>query len=233
MIFDLLYLDGHSLMDRDYEERRAVLLELGLSGPAWQTPAHHVGDGARLLEASKAQGLEGIIAKRLDCPYTPGRRANGWVKVKNIRRTEAVDRRLAAGGGRALGPPRRARGRLLRGRRAALRRPRRHRLHRGGARAARRAARAARARGQPVRGPPAAEADALRRAAPRVRGRLLRGHQRRHAAPAVLQGAARRHRARGGRAGRRPRTSARRAARRRPGTRRRSACAPSSRCRSR
>jgi bifunctional non-homologous end joining protein LigD len=90
MIFDLLYLDGHSLLERDYEERRAALLELGLSGPAWQAPAHHVGDGERLLEASKAQGLEGIIAKRLDCPYTPGRRANGWVKVKNIRRTEAV-----------------------------------------------------------------------------------------------------------------------------------------------
>ena len=46
--------------------------------------------GARLLEASNAQGLEGIIAKRLDCPYTPGRRSNGWVKVKNIRRTDAV-----------------------------------------------------------------------------------------------------------------------------------------------
>jgi bifunctional non-homologous end joining protein LigD len=43
-----------------------------------------------MLEASRAQGLEGIIAKRLDCPYTPGRRANGWVKVKNIRTVEAV-----------------------------------------------------------------------------------------------------------------------------------------------
>lgn len=90
MIFDLLYLDGHSLMGQTYEERRAALLELGLSGPAWQAPAHHVGDGERLLEASKAQGLEGIIAKRLDCPYTPGRRSSGWVKVKNIRRTDAV-----------------------------------------------------------------------------------------------------------------------------------------------
>ena len=77
-------------MDQPYEERRAALLELGLTGPTWQTPAHHVGDGARLLEASKAQGLEGIIAKRLDCAYTPGRRSNGWVKVKNIRRTDVV-----------------------------------------------------------------------------------------------------------------------------------------------
>jgi bifunctional non-homologous end joining protein LigD len=90
IVFDLLYLDGRSLLDLRYDERREALLELGLNGPAWQTPAHHVGDGARLLEASRAQGLEGIIAKRLDCPYTPGRRTNGWVKVKNIRRADAV-----------------------------------------------------------------------------------------------------------------------------------------------
>jgi bifunctional non-homologous end joining protein LigD len=49
-----------------------------------------VGDGKRLLEASRAQGLEGIIAKRLDCPYVPGHRSQGWVKVKNIRRADAV-----------------------------------------------------------------------------------------------------------------------------------------------
>jgi bifunctional non-homologous end joining protein LigD len=53
-------------------------------------PAHHVGDGAALLELSRAQGLEGIIAKRRDCPYTPGRRSPGWVKVKNVRSAEAV-----------------------------------------------------------------------------------------------------------------------------------------------
>jgi bifunctional non-homologous end joining protein LigD len=90
VIFDLLYLDGRLLLDEPYTERRERLLELGLAGPAWQTPAHHVGDGAALLEASRAQGLEGIIAKRLDCPYTPGRRSPGWVKVKNVRRTDVV-----------------------------------------------------------------------------------------------------------------------------------------------
>ena len=90
MIFDLLYLDGHSLMALPYEERRAQLLELGLNGPTWQTPAHHVGDGAALLEASRAQGLEGIVAKRLDCPYPPGRRSSDWVKVKNVRRADVV-----------------------------------------------------------------------------------------------------------------------------------------------
>src|ERR671929_338390 len=71
MIFDVLWLDGHSLMDLPYTERRERLLELGLHGPTWRTPANHVGDGAAMLEASRAQGLEGIIAKRLDCPYAP------------------------------------------------------------------------------------------------------------------------------------------------------------------
>jgi bifunctional non-homologous end joining protein LigD len=90
MIFDLLWLDGHSLLDLPYSERRERLSDLGLAGPTWQTPAGHVGDGAALLEASRAQGLEGIIAKRLDSQYTPGRRTHSWVKVKNVRRTEVV-----------------------------------------------------------------------------------------------------------------------------------------------
>src|SRR3954453_2958352 len=90
VIFDLLFLDGHSTCDLTYEQRRKLLLELNLNGPAWQTPAHHVGDGEALLAASRAQGLEGIVAKRLDCPYTPGRRASGWVKVKNVRRADVV-----------------------------------------------------------------------------------------------------------------------------------------------
>jgi bifunctional non-homologous end joining protein LigD len=90
VIFDLLYLDGRVLMPLGYDERRARLAELELAGPAWQAPVHHVGDGAALLEASRAQGLEGIVAKRRDCPYTPGRRSPRWVKVKNVRRADAV-----------------------------------------------------------------------------------------------------------------------------------------------
>jgi bifunctional non-homologous end joining protein LigD len=88
--FDLLYLDGRSLMDRRYDERRAALAELELSGPTWQAPAHHVGDGAALLEATRAQQLEGVIAKRLDSPYQLGRRTSNWVKVKNICSADVV-----------------------------------------------------------------------------------------------------------------------------------------------
>jgi len=87
--FDLLWLDGHALTDRPYAERRAALFELGLEGPAWRTPEAW-DEGAALLEASGAQGLEGIVAKRLDCPYEPGRRASGWIKVKHRPTTEVV-----------------------------------------------------------------------------------------------------------------------------------------------
>jgi bifunctional non-homologous end joining protein LigD len=88
-IFDLLYLDGRSLMARSYTERRAALDELKLNGPAWRVPAVH-DDGIRLLEATREQGLEGIVAKRRDSRYEPGRRGGAWLKIKNLQRQELV-----------------------------------------------------------------------------------------------------------------------------------------------
>jgi bifunctional non-homologous end joining protein LigD len=90
IVFDLLWLDGHSLMELPYEERRARLEELGLQGPHWQTPDHVVGSGAGVLQASRASGLEGVVAKRLDSPYLPGRRSPCWLKIKNVRREDVV-----------------------------------------------------------------------------------------------------------------------------------------------
>ncbi|HWI06421.1 MAG TPA: DNA ligase D, partial [Solirubrobacteraceae bacterium] len=90
LVFDLLWLDGHSLMELPYEERRARLKELELQGPYWQTPDHVVGNGAAVLDASRASGLEGVIAKRLDSPYLPGRRSPCWLKVKNVLREDVV-----------------------------------------------------------------------------------------------------------------------------------------------
>jgi bifunctional non-homologous end joining protein LigD len=90
VIFDLLFLDGRSLLSLPYVERREELGALGLDGPTWQAPAHHVGDGEAMLAVTRAQQLEGIIAKRLDCPYTPGRRSAVWVKVKNLTSADVV-----------------------------------------------------------------------------------------------------------------------------------------------
>ena len=90
VVFDLLWLDGHPLVQLAYEERRARLKALGLNGPAWQTPDHLVGNGAAVLNASLQRGLEGVVAKRLDSPYEPGRRSPCWIKVKNVCREDVV-----------------------------------------------------------------------------------------------------------------------------------------------
>ncbi len=90
VIFDLLWLDGHSLMELPYEERRARLAELDLSGETWQTPEHLTGKGKDVLAATAEQGLEGIVAKRLDSSYQPGGRPASWIKVKNVGRQELV-----------------------------------------------------------------------------------------------------------------------------------------------
>jgi bifunctional non-homologous end joining protein LigD len=89
-IFDLLYLDGRSLIELPYTERRTALEELELGGGAWRVPAVHPGEGELLLEATREQGLEGVVAKRLDCRYEPGRRSGAWLKVKHTLRQELV-----------------------------------------------------------------------------------------------------------------------------------------------
>jgi bifunctional non-homologous end joining protein LigD len=103
IVFDLLYLDGSSLFRLPYTERRERLEQLDLNGRSWRTPAYHAGEGAALLDASAKQGLEGVMAKRLDSPYEPGRRPGTWLKVKNTRRQELVIGGWLPGEGRRQG----------------------------------------------------------------------------------------------------------------------------------
>ena len=90
-IFDLLYLDGHALMELPYAQRRERLeaLELSRAGVARARPRIPA-TGTRLLDATAAQGLEGIVAKRLDSRYEPGRRTGAWLKIKHTLRQELV-----------------------------------------------------------------------------------------------------------------------------------------------
>jgi len=90
VIFDLLYLDGELLLELPYSERRAWLEALELESESWRTPGFHRGDGASLLGLSRAQHLEGVVGKRLESPYRPGKRGRDWIKVKNVRGQEVV-----------------------------------------------------------------------------------------------------------------------------------------------
>jgi bifunctional non-homologous end joining protein LigD len=103
MVFDVLYLDGRTLMDRPYTERRERLDGLGLDGPNWQTPSYHRGDGKRLRKLTKQRGLEGLVAKRIDSRYLPGRRTRAWLKVKNLMGQELVIAGWLPGQGRRAG----------------------------------------------------------------------------------------------------------------------------------
>jgi bifunctional non-homologous end joining protein LigD len=103
LAFDLLHLEGRSLIDAPYTERRDRLEELGLDGPHWQTPRYHRGEGEELLRLTRARGLEGLVAKRLDGRYLVGRRSRAWLKVKNILSQDLVIGGWLPGRGRRSG----------------------------------------------------------------------------------------------------------------------------------
>lgn len=90
VLFDLVRLDGHDVGQLPYVERRHILTDLIDPAQGWQIPAHRIGDGAALLEAVKRQGLEGVMAKRPDSPYVPGKRSPAWRKIKARLRQELV-----------------------------------------------------------------------------------------------------------------------------------------------
>jgi bifunctional non-homologous end joining protein LigD len=89
-IFDLLRLDDQSTMELPYARRRELLESLHLYGSAWETPPSTVGGGAAALAGAVRRHTEGIVAKRVDSRYSPGRRSPAWLKIKNFRTQEVV-----------------------------------------------------------------------------------------------------------------------------------------------
>jgi bifunctional non-homologous end joining protein LigD len=90
VVFDILYLDGHSTLGLPYMERRELLDGLELEARAYRTSPVLDGDAEDLLDATREQGLEGLMAKRRDSRYHPGERSPAWRKVKNELTQEVV-----------------------------------------------------------------------------------------------------------------------------------------------
>ncbi|WP_097986584.1 non-homologous end-joining DNA ligase [Streptomyces sp. f150] len=105
MLFDVVHLDDRLLTGLPYAERRDLLEELGLTGPAWSTPAAITGHGAEAWKMAEDAGLEGLIAKRLTSRYEPGVRSKTWVKTKVHRLADVVIGGWVAGHGRLAGLP--------------------------------------------------------------------------------------------------------------------------------
>ena len=91
LVFDILQLDGRPLTALPYADRREILAPLIPNGGRWLSPPHFPGaDLDAVLAASAANGLEGVVAKRLDSRYEPGARSGEWLKIKNHLRQEVV-----------------------------------------------------------------------------------------------------------------------------------------------
>ena len=89
VVFDLLHLDGHDLIDLPLTDRRRLLDQVLEPGPCWRLSPRH-DDGPALLAAATERDLEGVVAKRTDSRYEPGKRTRSWIKVKVRHRQEMV-----------------------------------------------------------------------------------------------------------------------------------------------
>lgn len=88
LVFDVLVLYGVDLTRRPFSDRRATLERLRLPDGCRLSPLYD--DGAALWEATRAHGLEGVVAKRRSSPYRPGRRSPDWVKAAHRAGRTAV-----------------------------------------------------------------------------------------------------------------------------------------------
>jgi len=85
-VFDILHYNGWDLMNRPLQERRRILEAALRPGDVLRVSAAFAGDGRAFYRAAQDQRLEGIMGKRRDSIYEPGRRTGVWVKIK-VRKT--------------------------------------------------------------------------------------------------------------------------------------------------
>jgi DNA ligase 1 len=84
-LFDVLYLNGESLIGQPYTRRRQILSEVAGKIPLSDLlVTASAKEAQRFLDAAMKAGHEGVMSKRLDSPYTPGTRGSGWLKVKPV-----------------------------------------------------------------------------------------------------------------------------------------------------
>ena len=89
-VFDILYADGEDLTRKPLRERLRRLDEALTPMGSIRRSEGFPGTGIALFEAAREQGIEGIVAKRLDSIYQPGARSPAWVKIKAFRTMDCV-----------------------------------------------------------------------------------------------------------------------------------------------
>ena len=89
-VFDLLHIDGRSLLSVPLDERKRLLRSRLRPSDRVRYAGHVEADGRAFTDAARAQELEGIVAKLRRSPYEPGRRSKSWLKIKLRREQEVV-----------------------------------------------------------------------------------------------------------------------------------------------
>jgi bifunctional non-homologous end joining protein LigD len=100
--FDLMWLDGRSLVDEPLEVRRRLLKDVLRADPRVRLSEDIAENGLAFFEAAKVRSLEGIMAKDRRSPYQPGKRSMAWQKVKIRPEQELVVGGWAKGTGKAV-----------------------------------------------------------------------------------------------------------------------------------
>jgi len=89
-VFDLLELNGHDTTGLKLTERKELLQKLIPENEVIKYSDHIVENGKSFFEVSKEKNLEGIMAKKMDSKYYPGRRTSDWLKIKSHKTAEAI-----------------------------------------------------------------------------------------------------------------------------------------------
>jgi bifunctional non-homologous end joining protein LigD len=89
-LFDVLWLDGHNLMNLPLTERREILQSIAPASGTIRISESFDTGATEFFEAAKKLNLEGIIAKKADSIYIPDRRSREWLKIKTGKRQEVV-----------------------------------------------------------------------------------------------------------------------------------------------
>ena len=89
VIFDILELEGKELLSKRLEERKKIMHEVLREGHHLQSIAF-TRDGRKLWKVVEQRKLEGVMAKRVNSYYEPGKRSDAWLKIKALKTIDCV-----------------------------------------------------------------------------------------------------------------------------------------------
>lgn len=89
-VFDMLYLNGHSMLDLPLLDRKSLIPEVLEDLENVFYCDHIEGMGAAFYKRAVDEGMEGVIAKKANSTYTPGYRSENWLKIKAVQSQEAI-----------------------------------------------------------------------------------------------------------------------------------------------